>query len=215
MQTLRIYLGEEKCTTCGRKHQKVFEIDGKPYGSSCAEALLSRQFDAPAWLYKMADEYAVKEFKDAVPTGKLDDFESFGVNFWNWAGMTQSGDQSEHALWNRAVRINGKSVKVDWQKEIHQYLRNLYDQEVERRMHSEQEKKCTCAQGNLESLNCPKHGLEAQKPQGHKYTPGEPVLAYHHGEWRSATYAREDEKYFYVQLINEQEEVAVRELQWF
>lgn len=131
MPTYKIYLGESKCTTCGKKHKKIFEIDGKPYGSSCAKEVLGKELNAPIWLYNLADEY-IQEY--GIEDAKTSDIDSFEVNFWNtlpvnngtMLGKLYRGGMFESYVYNKTVKINGKSVKVDWQHEIVEYIRNRY-----------------------------------------------------------------------------------------
>lgn len=48
----------------------------------------------------------------------------------------------------------------------------------------------------------------------HMYEEGETVLAWHGGEWKWATYQREDVYWYYVVLQDGDEEVKVTALRW-
>lgn len=43
---------------------KFFEIDGKPYGSSCANKIIGKELTAPVWLYELAETWFQDEMKD-------------------------------------------------------------------------------------------------------------------------------------------------------
>lgn len=116
---VKIYLGEANCTTCGKKHKKIFEIDGQPYGSSCANEILGKNLTAPVWLYELAEEWVLEEaenYKEQIS----EDYEDISVNFFNEYETDNNYDGQK--LWNRSIKVNGKNVKVDWQYEIHDYL---------------------------------------------------------------------------------------------
>lgn len=117
---VKIYLGDAQCTQCGKKHKKIFEIDGKPYGSSCANELLGKNLTAPVWLYELAENWIKEEFK--FDYTHLDEI---AVNFFN---QYDTGNYKEHRLWEKPVKVNAKSVKVDWQFEINDYIMARYKQ---------------------------------------------------------------------------------------
>lgn len=122
---VKIYLGDANCTTCGRRHKKVFEIDGKPYGSSCANEILGKNLNAPVWLYELAEEWVVDEAKrrkDQIQG----DYDYISVNFFNEYETHTNYDGQK--LWNKPIKVNGKTVKVDWQYEIHDYLMNRWSE---------------------------------------------------------------------------------------
>ncbi|MGN7209778.1 hypothetical protein ACTHPW_18540 [Bacillus velezensis] len=116
---VKIYLGEANCTACGKKHKKIFEIDGKPYGSSCANEILDKNLTAPVWLYELAEKWVLEEAENYK--GQIsEDYEDISVNFFNEYETGNNYDGQK--LWNRSIKVNGKNVKVDWQYEIHEYL---------------------------------------------------------------------------------------------
>ncbi|WP_186313229.1 hypothetical protein [Bacillus velezensis] len=116
---VKIYLGEANCTACGKKHKKIFEIDGKPYGSSCANEILGKNLTAPVWLYELAEKWVLEEAENCKEQIS-EDYEDISVNFFNEYETDNNYDGQK--LWNRSIKVNGKNVKVDWQYEIHEYL---------------------------------------------------------------------------------------------
>lgn len=103
------------CANCNRKIKKTVFIDHLPYGSECAKGILGLTddyFEAPLWLYKLAQEFVRNEFNLRSPYSWLSDVQ---VNFFN-----------EHAtsgkVWEKPVVIEGKRVKVAWQIEIGRYI---------------------------------------------------------------------------------------------
>lgn len=104
-----IYIGDAKCTECGKKHKKVFEIEGKPYGSSCAKTILGKELNAPIWLYQLAEEY-VQNYgieQEDIKNGIIEDFE---VNFWNTRkGLSPMGYEK---VYEKSIKIGEKCVTV-------------------------------------------------------------------------------------------------------
>lgn len=121
---VKIYVGNEKCTKCGRSHKKVFEIDGKPYGSSCANELLGKNLDAPLWLYVLAEEWV----KEEVLEVDYKNVEDCTVNFINHYGSSLDDRDGSSKVWEKAIKIDGKSVKVEWQYEINDYIVKRYNE---------------------------------------------------------------------------------------
>jgi len=126
----KIYIGNSKCTKCGKSHKKVFEIDGKPYGSSCAKDIIEKDLNAPVWLYEIAENYVQKKIEKKDIEENVDDFE---VNFWNELPSrndTKLGKECdgwyESYVYEKTIKIQGKSVKVDWQYEIIDYLHSRH-----------------------------------------------------------------------------------------
>lgn len=118
-----VYKGASHCSYCGRAIKTIHQIDGKPYGSECASTLLGKGISAPAWLYERANAYA-NACREHGENLSLVDFE---INFWSWQNdLTWTGDQGEHALYNRTVSLGGNRVSVQWQSEVVEYLRNIY-----------------------------------------------------------------------------------------
>ena len=104
----QIYIGNEKCTKCGKSHKKVFEIDGKPYGSSCANEILGRNLDAPLWLYVLAEEWVKKEAVECDYTH----VEDCSVNFINHYGSNMDDKDGASKVWLKAIKIDGRNVKL-------------------------------------------------------------------------------------------------------
>ena len=126
----KIYIGNSKCTKCGKSHKKVFEIDGKPYSSSCAKDIIEKDLNAPVWLYEIAENYVQKKIEKKDIEENVDDFE---VNFWNElpsGNDTKLGKECdgwyESYVYEKTIKIQGKSVKVDWQYEIIDYLHSRH-----------------------------------------------------------------------------------------
>lgn len=119
----KVYLGEGKCTRCGKKHKKIFEIDGQIYGSSCAREVLGLNLTAPAWLYKMAEDYANNKIVNNEVEKRVEDFE---VNFWNEMDNLELGG-CDDMIYTKACKINGKRVSIAWQSEIADYLNQIWD----------------------------------------------------------------------------------------
>lgn len=78
---VKIYIGNAECTACGRRHRKVFEIDGKPYGSSCANKIIGKELTAPVWLYELAETWFQDEMKRFQGDASKVDYEGIAVNF--------------------------------------------------------------------------------------------------------------------------------------
>lgn len=121
----KVYVGNENCTACGKKHKKVFEFDGKPYGFTCAKKLFGIDLSAPAWLYELAETWMKKD------SGYTEDnYDCCTLNFFNHYGLEEGGKiedrYGESLLWNKPVRIRGYSIKVDWQYEINDYILRRY-----------------------------------------------------------------------------------------
>jgi len=123
----KIYIGNSKCTKCGKSHKKVFEINGLPYGSSCAKEIICKELTAPVWLYEIAEKYVKNKIKNNNIELNEGDFE---VNFWNELPNATLGKKCngwfESYVYKKSIKINGKSVKLDWQYEIVDYLQNRY-----------------------------------------------------------------------------------------
>lgn len=119
---MKIYIGESRCTSCGKRHKRVFEIDGKPYGSSCAIKLIGKELSAPLWLYQLAEEWVIKD----VEISAYLDVSEASVNFFNYYETDTNYDG--HRLWNKAIKVQGRSVKVDWQYEINDYIISRYEE---------------------------------------------------------------------------------------
>lgn len=126
-KTLKIYIVHGRksshCTNCDRKHQKVFEIDGEPYGATCAELIFGVKSCTPLWAYLLAEEYvkARTNYKKPLETHA----EDFEVGFWNDLGdrlgyrYKLGGSQGVHF---QTVKIDGKYLNVTQQREIADYL---------------------------------------------------------------------------------------------
>ena len=125
MINYRIYLGESNCTACGKKHKKIFEINGKAYGSSCAKELLGKELNAPIWLYNLAEDY-IKKFgveKNWINTIKDEDFQT---NFWNVDALNITWTGNFPRIYERPIKIDGKKITVENQCEIVEYIKNRY-----------------------------------------------------------------------------------------
>lgn len=128
---IKIYLGDSKCIKCGKSHKKIFEINGKPYGSSCAKEIIGKDLSAPVWLYKLAENYIQCKIQKNNIEENVEDFE---VNFWNENELPNTvlgkdfGGWFESYVYNKTIKINNKSVRVDWQHEIVEYLQNRHKQ---------------------------------------------------------------------------------------
>ena len=117
---VKIYIGDSNCTNCGKKHKKVFEIDGKPYGSSCANELLGKNLTAPVWLYELAEEWVQEDV-----SSDYSHIEDCSINFFNHY-ETVSKSYSGQKVWSKPIKLQGKNVKVDWQFEINDYIVERY-----------------------------------------------------------------------------------------
>jgi hypothetical protein len=114
------------CTTCGRKLKKTVFIDGLPYGTECAKVMLNLvgdDLDAPIWLYTLADQYAQEEYQRGIGKDYM---------IYSWLGDLQCNFYSSVAtagkLWDTAITINGKRIKVAWQQEVGRYLSIRYSE---------------------------------------------------------------------------------------
>lgn len=124
---VKIYIGDSKCTKCGKKHSKIFEIDGKPYGSSCARDILGKDLSAPVWLYELAEKFIQEEAKRCPDYKYLGDI---SCNFINkYATSTENSDGSSK-VWRKPIKIQGKWCKSDWQKEIDKYIGHRFPEIV-------------------------------------------------------------------------------------
>jgi len=125
----KIYQRFSKCTKCGKSHKKIFEIDGKPYGSSCAKDIIGKELTAPVWLYELAEQHVQSRIK----SNDIENVEDFEVNFWNELPDDKNtilgrsfNNLFESYIYHKTIKIKGKSVKVDWQHEIVGYLHNRH-----------------------------------------------------------------------------------------
>lgn len=125
--------GSSQCYECGKKITKIFVIEGKHYGSECAAKLIGRapgQLTAPLWLLEMGEAYTTYRF---AHRDNIEDAQDFVTNFFN---VSTPGIEISHTedpglfgasrIWVKSIKINGKTVKVDWQYELAQYIRGLY-----------------------------------------------------------------------------------------
>ncbi|MGN7209787.1 hypothetical protein ACTHPW_18495 [Bacillus velezensis] len=119
---VKIYIGNAECTACGRRHRKVFEIDGKPYGSSCANKIIGKELTAPVWLYELAETWFQDEMKRFQGDASKVDYEGIAVNFFNDVEDADANYDGQK-IWSKSIKVNGKTVKVDWQYEINDYLK--------------------------------------------------------------------------------------------
>lgn len=119
---VKIYIGNENCTKCGKKHKKVFEINGKPYGSSCADEILGKNLTAPVWLYELAEKWVQQDFKESDYTH----IEDCSVNFINHYGSNMTTRDGGSKVWEKTIKIDGKNAKAEWQLEINEYIVSRY-----------------------------------------------------------------------------------------
>ena len=127
MLTYKIYLGESNCVVCGKKHKKIFEIDGKPYGSSCAKEILGKELNAPIWLYDLAEEYVQENGikKNWIKTMRDEDFQT---NFWNvdLLNITDWFKGGRSLIYEKSIKVDGKRISSKNQYEIVEYIKNRY-----------------------------------------------------------------------------------------
>lgn len=116
-KTYRVFKGASVCAACTKRIGNVVEIDGKHYGTDCAETLLGKKVSAPAWLYELAEAFANNEADDKEAYDYLGDLFS---NFWNQHGEWSGTDERP------IVRVNGERVTIPHQEEVNVYLREQY-----------------------------------------------------------------------------------------
>jgi hypothetical protein len=121
----KIYVGDEKCTNCGRPHKKVFEIDGKPYGSSCANEILGSNLTAPLWLYELAEHWVQAEANQNFIYTHIEDC---STNFINYYGTNLQDSEGDSKVWTKSIKLNDKTVKIEWQHEINDYIVSRYNE---------------------------------------------------------------------------------------
>lgn len=139
-----IRLGDYNCSQCGKKMRKGYFIAGNPnpYGSECAKELLGlTTLPAPAWVIDVAEAYVQWVFNRAKSAEDIDGPEDMQVNFFNYGDdMPWGGKLSNitdalggQRAFNKPVRINNKTVKVDWQNELAYYIVNRRVEELAKR----------------------------------------------------------------------------------
>ncbi|PGO60656.1 hypothetical protein [Priestia megaterium] len=118
----KIYIGNEKCTKCGKSHKKVFEIDGRPYGSSCAMEILGKNLSAPLWLYELAEKWVQQDSKET----EYAHIEDCSTNFINHHATNTLDRDGVSKVWLKTIKIKDKNVKAEWQLEINDYIVKRY-----------------------------------------------------------------------------------------
>lgn len=131
---MKIYLGNGICARCGKIHKKIFEIDNKIYGSSCAKEVLGVNYSAPVWLYELSEKI-INEMQN-IDSRRFKNDEDFNLEYFFWGTLSKytNCDYSCYEgskLFSKPFKIYNKNVKVDWQYEINDYMKQRRNQIVE------------------------------------------------------------------------------------
>lgn len=131
---IRTYIGESNCDLCGKSHKKIVEIDGKKYGTSCANKILKGQnnYSAPLWLYESVEKYLLKDYKtySSIEDAKEFCFLNWYNNFFDVQWSVSRSDQPQ--LFSNSVKVlidgKSKSIKLDWQWELQKYCEDYIEE---------------------------------------------------------------------------------------
>lgn len=132
MRPYSIHFGQAICNDCGRSLKKYYNLNNRILGSECVKKYVGdfvsdEELSTPAWVIEVAEKYVQYRIK-RIKSGQdyLEGADDFTINFYNEdfgvPMVLRAKDGTPLVDNGRPIKINGKTVKSDWQTGVYYYL---------------------------------------------------------------------------------------------